>query len=115
MSDQPSDASRTQLPDPRRTPRFAGICSFCRYPLLEQVPAEGRPLDWLLYGFPFDAGVTYRPGARFGPRAIREASQYIKRYSIEHDVDVPAVLSLAEALGMVCSAHEKRRVGPGAL
>jgi agmatinase len=92
-----SDARRTPLPDPRQTPRFAGVCTFCRYPLLELAPPGSRPHDWLLYGYPYDGGVTYRPGARFGPRAIREASQYIKAYSIEHDVDVPAVLSLADA------------------
>ncbi|MBL9030932.1 MAG: agmatinase [Phycisphaerae bacterium] len=89
--------ARTILPDARRTPRFAGVCTFCRYPLLEAVGREGRPVDWALYGVPFDGGVTYRPGARFGPRAIREASQYVKRYSIEQDVDVCEVLSLADA------------------
>lgn len=87
----------TQLPDPRRSPRFAGVCTFCRYPLLDLVPKKSRPVDWAIYGVPFDGGVTYRPGARFGPRAIREASQYVKRYSIEHDVDVTEVLSLADA------------------
>jgi agmatinase len=46
---------------------------------------------------PFDGGVTYRPGARFGPRGVRLESQYVKRYSIEHDVDVCEVLSLADA------------------
>ena len=90
-------ARRTALPDPRRTPRYAGLCTFCRYPRLNDVAAPARPIDWLLYGYPFDGGVTYRPGARFGPRAIREASQYVKAYSIEHDVDVPSVLSLADA------------------
>ena len=87
---------RTALPDSRQFPRFAGISTFCRYPLLEQVPAESSPVDWALYGVPFDGGVTYRPGARFGPRAVRDASQYVKRYSIEHDVDVSEVLSLAD-------------------
>lgn len=87
----------TELPDPRRSPRFAGVCTFCRYPLLDLVPKKSRPVDWAIYGVPFDGGVTYRPGARFGPRAIREASQYVKRYSIEHDVDVTEVLSLADA------------------
>lgn len=86
----------TQLPDSRRFPRFAGIPTFCRYPLLELVPPEHRPVDWVIYGVPFDGGVTYRPGARFGPRAIRDASQYVKRYSIEHDVDVCDALSLAD-------------------
>jgi agmatinase len=88
---------RTRLPDARVTPRFAGVCTFCRYPMLEHVVPESRPVDWALYGVPFDTGVTYRPGARFGPRAIREASQYVKAYSIEHDVNVCEVLSLADA------------------
>jgi agmatinase len=89
--------ARTLLPDPRQFPRFAGVATFCRYPLLELVPPESMPVDWAIYGAPFDGGVTYRPGARFGPRAIRDASQYVKRYSIEHDVDVCDVLSLADA------------------
>ena len=92
-----SSEPRTRLPDPRRSPRFAGVPTFCRYPLLELVPPESRPVDWAIFGIPCDSGVTYRPGARFGPRAIREESQYVKRYSIEHGVDVPAVLSLADA------------------
>jgi agmatinase len=87
----------TRLPDARLFPRSSGIATFCRYPLLEQVAAGQGPLDWAIYGVPFDGGVSYRPGARFGPRAIRAESQYIKRYSIEHDVDVPAVLSIADA------------------
>jgi agmatinase len=90
-------ARRTVLPDPRRSPRFAGVCTFCRYPRLEDVAAENRPVDWAIYGVPFDAGVTYRPGARFGPRAIREESQYVKRYSIEHGLDLTQRLSMADA------------------
>ena len=62
---------RTQLPDPRVSPRFAGMVTFCRYPRLEDVAPENRPIDWAVYGYPFDGGVTYRPGARFGPRAVR--------------------------------------------
>lgn len=88
---------RTVLPDPRVSPRFAGIATFCRYPRLEDVAPENRPVNWAIYGVPSDAGVTYRPGARFGPRAIREASQYVKRFHIEHGVDVCEVLSLADA------------------
>jgi agmatinase len=88
---------KTVLPDARKSPRFAGIATFCRYPRLEDVSPKNAPVDWAIYGAPFDGGVTYRPGARFGPRAIREESQYIKRYSIEHDVDVCEVLSLADA------------------
>ena len=89
--------AKTVLPDARKSPRFAGIPTFCRYPRLEDVAPANRPVDWAIYGVPFDGGVTYRPGARFGPRAIRAESQYVKRYSVEHDVDVCDVLSIADA------------------
>lgn len=88
---------RTQLPDARVQPRFAGIATFARYPRLEYVSEESKPVDWAIYGVPYDTGVTFRPGARFGPRAIRDASQYLKRYSIPHAVDVCELLSLADA------------------
>ena len=51
---------RTVLPDARVLPRFAGVSTFCRVPLIEAVPAAGQPVDWALYGVPFDGGVTYR-------------------------------------------------------
>lgn len=90
-------ADRTRLPDARVTPRFAGLVTFGRYPRLEDARAEGRSLDWIVYGVPHDAGVTYRPGARFGPRAIREASQYLKRFHVPHAVDVCTLLGLCDA------------------
>src|SRR5215510_13346683 len=86
----------TQLPDARVTPRFAAVCTFCRYPRLEDVPPAGRPVDWVVYGVPFDGGVTYCGGARFGPRAVREPSQYVKRYHLEHAVDVCEELRLPD-------------------
>ncbi len=87
----------TQLPNSRVTPRFAGFVTFGRYPRLADVAPEHLPLDWAIYGVPFDGGVTYRPGARFGPRAIREESQYLKPYSVFHGVNVCESLSLADA------------------
>lgn len=88
---------RTVLPDARLSPRFAGISTFCRYPRIQDVTPDNLPLDWAIYGVPFDGGVTYRPGARFGPRAIREESQYVKRYHMTHKVDVCDRLSIADA------------------
>lgn len=73
------------------------MVTFGRYPRLEDVLPANRPVDWVVYGVPFDSGVTYRPGARFGPRAVRAESQYLKRYSIAHDVDVCGELSIADA------------------
>ncbi|MCA9295669.1 MAG: arginase family protein, partial [Phycisphaerales bacterium] len=84
--DHPTDDFRTVLPNARHTPRFAGISTFCRFPRIEDVDAMHTPVDWALYGIPFDGGVTYRPGAKFGPRAIRDASQYVKPYHLELDV-----------------------------
>lgn len=88
---------RTILPDARVSPRFAGVTTFCRYPRIQDVLKENAPVDWAIYGVPFDSGVTYRPGSRFGPRAIRTESQYVKRFSIEHDVDVCNALSVCDA------------------
>lgn len=88
---------RTTLPDPRRTPRYAGLATFCRLPRIEDVPAHQQPIDWALYGVPFDGGVTYRPGARFGPRAIRNESQYVKLSHLEHGVSLPHLFSMADA------------------
>jgi len=39
----------------------------------------------------------HRPGARFGPRAIRDASQYLKRYSMPHKLDLCDALTMADA------------------
>lgn len=86
----------TELPDGRRTPRFSGICTFCRAPRVEDVIAAHRPLDWIVYGAPFDGGVTYRPGARFGPRAVREQSQYMKPFHQELGVSFAERLSVAD-------------------
>ncbi len=88
---------RTVLPDARVSPRFAGVATFCRYPLLDAVDAAHRPVDWALYGVPFDGGVTYRPGARFGPRAIREASQYVKPVHPVHGLNLVEIFSMADA------------------
>ena len=90
----------TSLPDSRRTPRFAGLTTFCRFPLLgegDSPDVTHELLDWAVYGIPYDGGVTYRPGARFGPRAIRQASQYVKPYHLELDVDIAAELHMADA------------------
>jgi len=88
---------QTILPDARQFPRFAGVSTFCRYPLLSDVAEANKPVDWAIYGVPYDGGVTYRPGARFGPRAIRDASQYVKPFHLEHRLTLTEVMSIADA------------------
>ncbi len=63
-------------------PRFAGPATFARLPRLEDVGS----CDVAVVGVPFDAGVSYRPGARFGPGAIREASRLLRPYHPGLDV-----------------------------
>jgi agmatinase/guanidinopropionase len=56
---------------------FAGIASFMRRPVTRDV----RVGDVAIVGIPFDSGTSYRSGARFGPRAIREASLMLWGYN----------------------------------
>ena len=60
--------------DPFTSPRFGQIATFMLLPAAES-PAG---LDVALLGIPYDGGVSYRPGARFGPRAVREQSSLIR-------------------------------------
>ena len=53
-------------------PRFAGIATFMRLPYV--APADADEVDIGLIGVPWDGGTTNRPGARHGPRQIRDLS-----------------------------------------
>ncbi|MET9000910.1 agmatinase [Amycolatopsis sp. Hca4] len=68
--------------DSSRVPRFAGFATFARLPRIDQVERA----DVAVVGVPFDSGVSYRPGARFGPAAVREASRLLRPYHPELDV-----------------------------
>ena len=57
-------------------PRFGGPATMMRLPARES--ADG--LDVAFYGVPFDVGTSNRPGARFGPRAIRAESCLLRPY-----------------------------------
>src|SRR6202158_2252465 len=57
--------------------RSGGIATFMRLPHIPQ-PEE---LDVALLGIPFDGGTTYRPGARFGPRHVRQQSVLIRPWN----------------------------------
>lgn len=64
------------------TPRFAGRDGFARLPRLDQVDRA----DIVVAGVPFDSGVSFRPGARFGPNHVREASRLLRPYNPALDV-----------------------------
>lgn len=63
--------------DPFVSPRFGQLATFMLLPAAEG--PEG--LDVALLGIPYDGGVSYRPGARFGPRAVREQSSLIRPWN----------------------------------
>ena len=58
------------------TPRFADISTFFRLPIIKDL----QNLDYAICGVPWDGGTTNRPGARHGPREIRNASSLIRTY-----------------------------------
>lgn len=66
-----------------RTPRFAGQPTFAHLPRLDEVRTArpGAPIDVKIVGIPFDAGVSYRPGARFGPAHVRHSSGLLRPYN----------------------------------
>ena len=80
-------------PDGRTVPRFAGPDTFARLPRLLDVGAA----DVALLGIPFDSGVSYRPGARFGPAAVRAGSKLLRPYNPALDVQPWAGQQVADA------------------
>ena len=63
--------------DASLVPRYAGLSTFARLPRREDVPAA----DVAVVGVPFDSGVSYRPGARFGPAHIRQSSRLLRPFN----------------------------------
>ncbi|GAA2526192.1 agmatinase [Winogradskya humida] len=62
--------------DATTVPRYGGPATFARLPRLDEVSRA----DVTIVGLPFDSGVSYRPGARFGPGHIRAASKLLRPY-----------------------------------
>jgi guanidinopropionase len=61
--------------DAALVPRFAGLSTFMRLPVV----TDFREVDIALIGVPFDGGTTNRTGARHGPREIRNQSSLMRR------------------------------------
>lgn len=74
---------------------FTGIASFCKFPI--ETNLSRLSADVAIFGVPWDEGSGYRPGARFGPRSIRE---YSTRFSF-HERGIKA--------GGYWSIEEKKR------
>ncbi|MFE3203517.1 agmatinase [Embleya sp. NPDC059237] len=79
--------------DATRVPRFAGPTTFARLPRADEV----ERVDVAVVGVPFDTGVSYRPGARFGPAHVRASSKLLRPYNPALDVLPFAELQVADA------------------
>jgi len=80
-------------------PRFAGAPTFARLPRIDEVSS----CDIAVVGVPFDSGVTYRPGARFGPGAIRQGSRLLRPYHPDMEVKPFALQQVADAGDIACN------------
>ncbi|MGH7002380.1 MAG: arginase family protein, partial [Alphaproteobacteria bacterium] len=59
-------------------PRFAGIPTFMRLPHIALEEAKAAGVEIGLIGVPWDGGTTNRPGARHGPRQMRDQSTLMR-------------------------------------
>ncbi len=78
--------------DSLKSPRFTGPSTFARLPHVRML-AE---VDLAVVGVPFDTGVTYRAGGRFGPNAVRAASVMLRPYNTNLEVAPFEVLSCVD-------------------
>jgi agmatinase len=92
VSDAGPGTPRYGPPDASLAPRYTGVRTFARCPHR----TEPAGVDVAVVGVPFDTATSYRPGARFGPEAIRAASTLLRPYHPALDVDVFADQSVVD-------------------
>ncbi|PWT76694.1 MAG: agmatinase [Proteobacteria bacterium] len=68
--------AQSELPKSAVGGSYAGALSFLRCPFTRDL----RGVDVAVLGVPYDLATTNRPGARFGPRALREQSAFVGEY-----------------------------------
>ncbi len=84
-------------------PRYAGPSTFVRLPELRDLDR----CDVAILGVPFDSGVSFRPGARFGPSAIRQASRMLRpQFHPIHELEPFAILQGADAGDVACNPFD---------
>ena len=88
--------------DGRVLPRFAGPATFARLPRQDEVSRW----DVAVLGLPFDAGTSYRPGARFGPAAVRAGSRLLRPYNPHLDVEPFAAQQVVDAGDLGCNPFD---------
>ncbi len=88
--------------DASRTPRFAGPPTFALLPRRDEV----GHCDVAVVGVPFDSGTSYRPGARFGPAAVRQGSRLLRPWHPGLGVGPLTAQQVADAGDIACSPFD---------
>jgi agmatinase len=88
--------------DTTRTPRFAGPPTFALLPRRDEV----GHCDVAVVGVPFDSGTSYRPGARFGPSAVRQGSRLLRPWHTALEVAPLTAQQVADAGDIACNPFD---------
>lgn len=88
--------------DTTKTPRFAGPPTFALLPRRDEVSR----CDVVVAGVPFDTGTSYRPGARFGPGAVRQGSRLLRPWHAELSVAPFGAQQVADAGDLACNPFD---------
>jgi agmatinase len=79
-------------------PVYVDSTTFGKRPLVEDATSlRSRAPDAAIVGAPFDDAVSHRPGARFGPRAIRAGTYQVGAQSLQLDIDAWEHLDVVDA------------------
>ncbi|MPZ71875.1 MAG: agmatinase [Nitriliruptorales bacterium] len=85
-------------PDDDEARRYEGLATFAHRPWVTSGGelAARRP-DVAIVGAPFDISTTFRPGARFGPRALRAAAHHPGSYHLDLGIEIFDWLDVVDA------------------
>ena len=92
MTDKEGSVPRYVPEDSLQSPRFTGPATFARLPCVRTL----EDVDVAIVGVPFDTGVTYRVGGRFGPNAVRAASVMLRPFNPNLGISPFEVLSCVD-------------------
>ncbi len=101
-----SEPPRYGLPDASLGPRYSGIRTFAR---CAHVTGDTEGVDAAVIGVPFDTATSFRPGARFGPEAIRAASVLLRPWHPVQRVDVFDEISVVDGGDLVVTPGNAER------
>ncbi|MDA1155302.1 MAG: agmatinase [Proteobacteria bacterium] len=73
-------------------PRYTGLATFMRAPIAETLDG----LDIAMLGIPYDGALTNRPGARHGPREVRNQSSLMRAINHATRIDPYALCRVAD-------------------